>query len=366
MNETQNKIYCSLLDDIRDGRLGLNDRLEPEVALGKRFGTHRMDAHAAIKELQKHEIVVRNKRQGTFIARVPEDFLLNKLKKSAKRSICIIKAAADNSQFSGWQNQIFDGIEKQLRDKGVAVSFKILKENSLDELKGIIQQLDAAGCKAVVAACFDQFISLAKEHPETLARFHNDIFVFDRFKNQWEDWPFQVVFMDDFGTGFSCAEYLHGKGYRKIVFCHEGDIEAYGDGAEAVDWARGLKFGSVNLTGNTDSIAMLELTESGIDELITELKETPHTALAVTHDTLAGTFIDQASKAGLQAGDDYGIMSFDGFGAYQEYALTTCFPPIDKVIDRMSQMILRKVDGECCGETHMIKIPSVIVEREST
>ena len=90
INAAAEQIQDYVLDYILQGKAGKEELLPREVELASRFGVSRMNAHAAMKELERHGIVRRKRRVGTVVNMVPSQSLAMHLKGKSSRRVHIL------------------------------------------------------------------------------------------------------------------------------------------------------------------------------------------------------------------------------------------------------------------------------------
>ena len=90
MNELQKKIFSGLLHEIMTGKYRVGDTLPTELEIGKMLQVTRHNSHYAVKALENAGIVMRNKKRGTTVTRIPSKFELNSLKRFTAKKVCIL------------------------------------------------------------------------------------------------------------------------------------------------------------------------------------------------------------------------------------------------------------------------------------
>ena len=312
MNTYQDKIYKYLLNEIMRGKLSIQDRIPTESELGKMFNTGRMNAHRAIKQLERYNILWRNKGQGTFVNKIPSPVTTGELKSVNTRRICVLVHTQANKSHIHWNERIIKSFETTVQKNKAEIVFKNISDlNTLDALRAYIKCITEEGYNSLVIVS-DYFIdNILTEHPEIFFQFHNNVFIFDRGTAEWHSWPYHIVSVDLFREGVLAAEYLL-QNYDRIIYCKK----AYG-----LHWAeereRGIKFGLMRLTEGKvepEVFNLKETSESSVIDLIISSKE--KCAVIGANDEIASEIFKVAQKAGLEPGVDFGLLGFDDNSEY--------------------------------------------------
>jgi DNA-binding LacI/PurR family transcriptional regulator len=364
MNASQEKIYNYLLDNIADGKFGEDARIPTESELSKSFGTNRMNAHFAIKELERFGVLRRNKKQGTFVSRVPRPYSLGELKSVTTRRVCVLNHCNPNFQHIHWNDRIMSALENVLEAESIEMVYRDISGlNGLEEYRHLLEELVCEGCNALLIVADNDLESVIEQHPEIFFEFHNNVFIFDRGISNWLDWPYNVVSVNVFGDSVMVADYLLSKGLSNISFCRVSGFESF--------WLRerqrGLEFGFKRGSGGKAKLNVLEFAE-GDESFIKTIKQKakPEPAVLIApNDEIAAVIIDIAASHSLTAGKDFLLISFDDNLKYREYNLTTVSPALEKIGRRLGEMIQKNINNEKSGETVCIKIDSELIIRET-
>lgn len=371
MNVSQEKIYNYLLDNIADGKFGENARIPTESELSKSFGTNRMNAHFAIKELERFGILRRNKKEGTFVNRVPRPYSFGELKSVTTRRVCVLNHCPPLYRHIHWNDRIMSALETVLKAESIEMIYRDISGiNELKEYRRLLKELVCEGCNALLIVSDHDVEGVISQHPEIFFEFHNNVFIFDRGISNWQDWPYNVVSVNVFGDSVMVADYLLSKGYGNVFFCRAAGYESF--------WLRerqrGLEFGFKRGSGGRSSLNILEFEK----DASLFIKNTNHFIKAIEHkekqapvvliapnDEVAAFIIDIAASHSLTAGKDFMLISFDDNSKYREYNLTTVSPALEKIGRRLGEMIKKNINNENSGETVCIKIDSELIIRET-
>ncbi|MFA6102614.1 MAG: substrate-binding domain-containing protein [Victivallaceae bacterium] len=367
MNLSQEKIYNYLLDNIAEGKFGENARIPTESELSKSFDTNRMNAHFAIKELERFGILRRNKKQGTFVNRVPRPYSFGELKSVTTRRVCVLNHCNPLFQHIHWNDRIMSALESVLKAESIEMVYRDISGiNELEDYRRLLKELVCEGCNALLIVADQDLETVISQYPEIFFEFHNDVFIFDRGISNWLDWPYNIVSVNVFGDSVMVADYLLSKGLNNVIFCRRAGFESF--------WLRerlrGLEFGFKRGSGGNRKLKVLEIIKDGKsfakgnDCFIKEL-ESKSVVLIAQNDEVAALIVDIAKSHSLTAGKDFMLISFDDNSKYREYNLTTVSPSLEKIGRRLGEMIKKNINNENSGETVCIKIDSELIVRET-
>jgi DNA-binding LacI/PurR family transcriptional regulator len=362
MNVYQKQIYNHLLERIATGELACNERIPTENELGKMFDTNRMNAHLAVKELERFGVLRRNKGQGTFIHKIPTPVIMGELKSANTRRVCVLNH--NNLQINKihWNERIINAFEGKIQKNKIEMVFKDISHlNSLEEFNDIIKSIAEEGYNSLIIIS-DYFIdSIILEHPEVLFQFHNNVFIFDRGTNAWHDWPYNVVSVNLFREGVIAAEYLLRSGYKKIIYAKLTKKYYWQEERE-----RGLQFGLLRGSGGklkADILATPVMQECRVLDKIK--KSNKKCAIVGRNDETASYIFKEAIKRNLEPGKDFGLLGFDDNVRFRELNLTTISPPLGKIGSKLAELVIENLDGKKDGEISTVRIDSELIVRKT-
>jgi DNA-binding LacI/PurR family transcriptional regulator len=357
MNNAQQKIYRYVLDEIINGRLGVDDRVMTEKELSGRFSTTRMNAHFAVKELEGRGILRRNKKHGTVVHSKPTTFMARELKSLVSNKVCVLNSCPESYRHIHWNSRIIDTLEAELKANGTEMIFQDISElKTSGELSETLKTLAKDGVEGLILVPNSRDDLIIKELPVVMS-FHQNVYVFDRGIGVWLDWPVHSVTISAFGDGCLAARYLIGRGYKHIAYCPCNDSHS------SNEIARGLELGAMRASDGavkierwiqSDSPAVIYDKLTGLDKFY---------ALVAYSDQQASEIIDFLAGKKLSVKKDYAIISFDDNPALRKYNLTTIAPPLAEIGRHLAKLIADTAAGENKGITHCVKVESSIIER---
>ena len=240
MNNIRKKIYNHILTQVSERKLFPNDRVPTEVKLAEQFHTNRMNAHLAVKMLEKEGIVQRNKRQGTFINKdIPSKTIL-KLKNLSTNRVHVI-ASFSKFQNIHWNEASLRELESILNSNSYKVFYKELPARlTRDSFQKILSETKEVGSCAIVIFPDKGESIFLRDNLDIIFNYQREIYLFDRGSVLLDKWPFHSIRLDPFGEGVMVGKYLYEHGHRNILFLEQ-------DSKDKRYWVeereKGLRFG---------------------------------------------------------------------------------------------------------------------------
>lgn len=361
MNDTQQAIYGQLVESIVGGVFTEHDRLPTELELCERFKTSRMNAHAALKLLERRGVVTRNKKGGTVVARTITSSLARELKGEVSKRVCVIDPLPDpDARRIFWNERMLSGLESVLRGERIeAVHQELIDSDLRRDLEAWLKKLAIDGVAAMLLVlgngANDLFIL------RNLDLFHQHFkhnFVFLRDSSLRTRIPFHTVGIDTFGEGRLAGAHLYVKGCRDIVF-HCADQPSDDWRAERL---KGMEFGLRRISDGSCQ-PRLELDR---DALRRQISAAPGAVGVVAeNDELAVTLVDHFALQGLERGRDYLLVSFDDDRRFRSYNLTTIAPALEEIGAELGKLIVEHIDVDRDDDRVVsLRINSKLIERE--
>jgi GntR family transcriptional regulator, arabinose operon transcriptional repressor len=365
MNTIRKDIYNYILAEILSKRLRFGERLPTEFELAEKFATNRSAAHRAVKSLEDEGLVTRHKGRGTFVSLDSTKADGFYLKCDISKTLYVI---ADTSKTRNihWDSNTLLDMERSLCQKGNRIVYKKLPETRT-QFQQLIAQISESGAMAIVFMP-DQFdTDFLLENQDILSGYNGDIYMLSRGGRTSEDYPCHVLSANPRDEGEMAGQYLIKKGYQEIYFLQKKQhpVDKY--------WVKNRREGAASgtITASEGHIKITELrTNHSDNEIYSKAieaikKPDSRCAFIALNDNAAVEFIDYAEKEGLQAGIDYGIISFDNSPLCRNYNLTTIAPPLEKAGQSLAKMIMEKDWKKANGAQLIVKLKSYIIERST-
>jgi DNA-binding LacI/PurR family transcriptional regulator len=365
MNAIRKDIYKHILTKIAGCELEKGDRIPTEVQLAKSFNTNRMNAHLAVKELEKSGIVKRNKRQGTTVTKTISDVDIDNLKTTASNIVNIMASPADKRFNIHWNESTLLDFETIVNQKGYRVYFQELPHNE-KVLNECMDELSKKNSKALVILPDHGGTQIILDNLECFEKYRGDIIMLDRGGIPLRAFPYHTVGFNSYEEGVVAGKYLAGKGYTNIAYF--GNKVGNKVGNKLPFWVKhryeGLKFGlkglcipECHILDNRDSIG------KAVFERITMSPE--QLVIVGCNDSAATMALEYARKHGLNAPGDFHIMGFDNVLDLRSNNLTTVAIPIDKIGFAIANMIVAQLPWKKEDVILNIKLRSRIIERDT-
>ena len=360
MNSIQYKIYKHLIGEIVDGDLLINSRLAPEIKLGEQFNTNRMNAHLAIKQLERRGIVRRSRQKGTLVSKPVTPALARQLRGEAVRRICAIRSR-NKYEYLHWNAEFTDGLEAVLKKDGFTLESVFMNDiNTREELKDELKRLTDDGVSAFILSVRNEDDRFMLDNSDILFQYHQHVFVYQSGALDWMHCPFHTVTVNLFGEGSIAAEYLIGKGYDLIAYCLSTEVVSE---FWSMERFKGLQLGMRRMANGGNSPEEWV----GLENIYNKFIETGRKyALVASNDEHAAKIIDFFGSKGMKAGRDFKIVGFDDSEKFRQYKLTTIGPSHRELGCQLANLITHNIDIEAKGNTTCyLRIDSEVIARET-
>jgi len=360
--QAKQEIFSYVVDMIVNGELSLNDRVPTEHALAKRFSTNRMNAHYAIKMLERQGFVRRNRGEGTIVVRIPSAGGARHLANAFVKRVQVI-ASLSRSAGIHWSHATVDEMERVFNSHEMSILRHQLSEKpSRDELLKHLKESAKLGCCALVLLPETYDTNFFIEHVDLIFQYHTNVFMLDRGEVPLEGWPFHSIGFNPVGEGAMVAEYLYDHGYRDIAFWSWTDAPWHW----VLQRQRGLELGLKRASIGSLHSRVLPVPPH---ELVSQLKarRTDQSPMAIVapNDELAVHLLEVAQREGLSPPDDFALVGFDNHPRFREHQLTTVAPAIATIGERMGDMVSSQDFPKNSGDIMRIKVASSIVDGQT-
>jgi GntR family transcriptional regulator of arabinose operon len=363
MNQVAESIYNSILTDVSNSVYAPGSKIPTENELAKEFDTNRMNAHYAIKELEKEGIVLRNKKQGSLINPNISPQRILDLRNFFNNRVYIMASLSEASHLH-WNESALTDLEQTLSANGYSVSILDLPCDK-GKFSSSFMKISKTGSRAIFIFPDHSESCFLMNNIELLNEFHGDVYLLNRGVDTFHRLPCHILSLDPFDEGIMAGKYLWEKGFRNIIFAANMYDDGYywlyerKDGvAMGVDIASSGK-GRANLL----HMPRVEL----FPKLAESIKNSNgNTAVVAQTDAFAVELMEQMSKRGLEMPKDFSVLGFGNDIKYRRYNLTTTAPPVDVVGKTFAEMMLHKDWRNSNGVKLNLKLKSRIIERAST
>lgn len=365
MNNSRQRIYEELLKAILKGAIEPGGKLPTELELAKKFNTSRMSAHYAIKLLEEKGLVRSNKKEGRFLLRKPDMSCARELEGKFSTRINVIASLKKSRNIFHWNEATLYEMEKCFIENGFSMVQSELPLNSgVKELERLLEKVSRGGSAALVLIPEQEEMNLYFENVELLYRYQRNIYVFNRSGALFSGFPFHMLSLDPFGEGIMAAEYLYGKGFRKII---SWKTDAMDTSSWVSERLRGLQAGLCRASKSSLEPEIVNIHKPENLKLICKKIKSSriYPAFAALNDAYAAALIDCAKKYNLRAPDDFSVISFDNNPEFRTYNLTTVAPPLEKLGKMFVQFVCFNSFPKEEGNILNIKVSSGIIERET-
>ena len=360
MNELQKKIFSGLLHEIMTGKYRVGDTLPTELEIGKMLQVTRHNSHYAVKALENAGIVMRNKKRGTVVTRIPSKFELNSLKRFTAKKVCILNHSHEDYRHIHWNERISVPLEKELNRAGIEMETRIITDikNTGDYME-LLEDITDQGISAIMIIPAGGVSGLFLESAEMLFRYHESLFIFDRGSLECDESILNTVGINDFADGVTAVETAIRSGtVRRIIFC----MHQITDCRWQKERLRGVRLGAWRMSGGA---VFVENYVHGVHGEFPLNAPSPETVLIACHDEAAVTFIEAGKRRNLHPGKDYKIIGFGDDSRFSQYELTTLSPNLELIAKHLARQILDSIANREPAILHSCRVSSKLIRRKT-
>lgn len=362
INKNIQAIYAYVLNNIIDGTFPLHYKIPTEQELAAKFQTDRMNAHQAIKILENKKIVMRNKKQGTLVMKIPNVNQVKKLRSLVTQKVCVIDSAQKKSEMH-WNEMALLQMEKFFKKFNCQVHHVTLP-NKLTQtsFKQFILKLSELEASAIVFLAHANADFYIKNSDEIFSHFEN-VLLYEEGKVPIHHWPFHSICLDPLHEGIIAANFIIEQEFSKVVYCYMDD---YSHRVE--QRCRGLQLGAKSEPGEQlfEQQTVKFDKEDPVKNLLSIVRKSKSDCILVAADDKQATYIiDAFDEKGLWPQKDFSIMGFGNNSELKYYNLTTIAPPIENVGETIARVVSKSLLGKIEFSKIQINVRSELIERYS-
>ncbi len=362
MNEAIRKIYRSLLLRIKDEQLLPGDLLPKGIELAQQFNTNRMNAHRALKELEKNDIVSSKKRVGTKVNPDLDHEMVLKLLHESNRFIYVLYSMTPH--WIHWNEASFAGLEEIVEQEGFSVNYcNIPTGNTRKQYKSLLKKIFDAGTSALVIFPDIEDTWFMADNVDLFLDFPMPIFMLNRGGEPMATDMVSFVSMDPFGDGVMVGNLLKKNHCDYVLMLNEATGEAFW----GIKRFEGLKM-ALTRKGHSQKLVLRNIagTAEGVSEIagIIAASSRKVTVVAVNNE-FAARFIDFCKASKLSPGSDYNLIAFDDNPLYRSYNITSMGTSMHEIGQIFGRLICDSSWINTYKGKISIKVPSVLTIRQS-
>jgi len=341
-----------LLKKIENGSITPGEKLPSESQLIERFNVSRNAIRQAINELIKQGFVESRQGQGTFCIRQTRQKTM---------VVGIICLRVTSYIFP----QIIEGCNRTLHSKGYHLLFNESRYDLAAESQ-ILHSLRQQGVDGIIITPV-QYDGKAT-NSKILTELEKQGIPVVLLDNEYPDYSFSSVVLDDVGAGMKAAEFLWKRGHRDI-----GMLYSLNYRPKILRYNGVMQFlQSKNITVNKDWLIGIEGQFSAAHtyrQVRTHFKKHAKipTAMICSSDDEAIMFIHQVRKHGLKVPDDVSVISFDNSNVAQvsHPRLTSLNHPSEYMGKLAADLLLQRINNTNPSLQNHTVIESAVIERDS-
>ena len=362
MNAKTTKVCDFLLNYVSSDAVSVGTLLPPETDLATQFDVSRMNAHAAMKVLERHGLVYSRRGAGTFVSKKPSPSLISHLKGlSVKRAHVVVGFEPVPLH---WTDETLSQLEELLSEAGFVVEYvQIPAPLTCESLESMLKKITDEGSSALVLILPKEAGLFFEKNAGLIFQYHRNIFLFDRGDIPPGSWPFHVISLDPFAEGVLAAQYVYDKGYRRAVFWSPFTEGKYWDHQRATGFVLGMQRASGGLI--CPEILKFE-GQKGADDVCKHLLDSDGSCAVVTVNDQAAVWLKEAAELhNLHAPENFGLLGFDDNPQFRHCNLSTVAPPLAGI----GGILARAISGSLLPtdefSSFVLRLPSRIIDRGS-
>lgn len=364
LNQIQQQIFQSMIERILDGNLRPGERLPTEIELAGKFSTCRMNAHKAVKKLEQHRFVTREKRRGTFLN---DDICHEKLRKLGNQQARIVYVIGGTSREKNgvyWSSSSLQRMEEILCERSFRVVYGEMPDTRI-ELSALIEQIQQSKARNLFLIIDTPVLAdFLKDNFDVFNAYHGSICVLASAGQ----WPWNQIRVDFIDQGAKAVEHMLKKSFDDIFFMVDGDLfRGRTEADNLIEWCRQRYCGADEYCRKNGS-GELELAVFRNNDFSVLLERVKHRRCAVIacSDRIAVDFINAAKSCNLRAPEDFMIIGFDNQSILRCYNLTTLALPMGKIGRLAASLVCNEIGGGDDNVMMKLIIKSQLVERSTT
>lgn len=361
MNDHQKEIYRYLLDQIAADRFHIGERIPTETRLAEQFSTGRLNAHYAVKALEKRGILRCDRRRGTTLLRCPPEYELGQLLLPVSRKVCVLNHSLLSYRSIHWNDRILIPLQTMLARHRIEFEERLIDDSTTpEEYQQMLFDLIRQGCGGLVVVPGGSWDQVLANRPELLFRFRNHIHLFDRGGIMPDCSWCNIVGINNIRDGAIALETAMGTHPSRVVFC----LLTTKHSRFQLERFRGIEESMPRYGSEAVSLTSYQPDGDGLyPQFAADF--VPGTAFIACNDRAAVRLIDSARAAGYEPGRDYKLISFDDDQRFADYRLTTLSPNLELIARLLAEELIAAIDGRHPDFTSTHRIISKVIRRDT-
>jgi DNA-binding LacI/PurR family transcriptional regulator len=362
MNDIIRGICRDLLTQISNGEIKAGDSLPPEMQLAEIFKTNRMNAHHAVKVLERKGLVIRKKRIGTILQNDIDQNIVTMLLKEVNKIVYVLYSKTPH--WIHWNETSFQALEKEVTASGYSVLYDHIPDSDLrkDYVATLKKASDAGASALVIFPDIEDAIFLAN-NGDLLLDFQMPVYMLNRRGEPKSLDMVSFVSMAHFSDGITVGTLLKKHGCKNIAMFNEPTGEAFWGCKRYEGLLVGLQHGKGKKIPLQENILF---SPQGCQRAVELIKQQQgNMVIVAVNNHYAAKIIDFAQEQGLTIPADYQLITFDDNPEFRSYNLTSMGVPMQKIGEVFGKLICDKSWLEEFRGKVSIKVNSELVTRKT-
>jgi len=331
-------ILTTLTKNIAEGRFSDDGKLPSEAALCKHFGVSRMTVRGALEELRRHGLIEKRNGAGSFLTH-------RALRKSGLIGL-VIPNYDDFEFFADIRNEINRHCSRIGYRLELACTHEREPEAAIRDIRRKVRELAVARAEGIIFRPYvsEKFSNANREIVRICRHAEIPVLLIDAdITRPPERSDCDLVAVNNIDAGRRIADYLYGRGARRIAFLAQGkqnDINA--------NWKNRLfgLAGELALLGCEQSVRTLRFAATDQKALSAALRgrQRPD-AIVCGNDEMAAALVKNLHQLGKQVPEDIAVIGFDDLplASTTSPPLTTVSQPIRKIAATAIKVLLARI-----------------------
>jgi DNA-binding LacI/PurR family transcriptional regulator len=364
MNAAQRTVCHHIVTGIMDGRFLSGSRLPTEHELAAKFQTNRMNVHAAMKTLERHSILHRKRRLGTFVKADFDHRNASTLRSLTANQVAILLSSEPEPHVH-WNGNTLTEFERLLNKQECRVTYRSFPSDRAT-FETCLKELAGAGYRGVVLLPISENNELLLSCMDLIEDQPLDIYLLNRGDIPTDRCRCHMLCLDPYDEGIQVGRFIVERGWDAVTFLES-------DPSGSVLWVQerkaGLQEGLRTASGGRIEVKDLTVDIALTDFTLQHAAASPTKGIPVLvtqNDSLAAGLMDRARAQGWQMGRDFYVLSFDDNPQCRPHNLTTVSPPLSEMAKDLAELLVKEGHIAPRKQQIIIKLKSRLIERGTT
>lgn len=360
-----------VLGEIRKGTWRVGSKIATEDEMAQQLHVSKSMVNQALKQIEKDGVLVRYRRRGTFVAKLPDaqmDLTMARLRVPSDRVHLLTPIDAKPLSMH-WNSAALYQLETVLNAAGLQVVHSHLPNCPTPAvLRQCLNQLAQEESRGMVI--LGSLVSVTQDQPVAkaliplvmeLMNYPSTVVWLNRSGIPLNAWPFDALSFSTLNQGVMVGQHIMKHAVKRVICANLARIS----------WAElrmmGVQVGLDRSAGDikVDTVELVHdsLADQCWEKVIKDIARQKDRPTVVTpNDLYAAGLIDAARRHGLSCPKDYCVISFDNYDPCRHYNITTVAPTVNHLGEAIGMLISDQVRHPANSAVHLT-LNSTLMER---